>query len=107
MHVQQIHAGIPEALPKELIEPVVSSDAIRIERIVSRGHVSPPDFWYDQDTHEWVLLIAGAARLRIADQDEPIALAPGDHLNIPAHVRHRVDWTDPDRPTIWLAVHYR
>jgi cupin 2 domain-containing protein len=107
MHVRQIHAGIPDALPRELIEPLVSSDAVRIERIVSRGHASPPGFWYDQDTPEWVLLITGAARLLFADRAEPVRLGPGDHLHIPAHVRHRVEWTDPDQPTIWLAVHYR
>jgi cupin 2 domain-containing protein len=107
MHRDNIHSHIPDALPQEMTETILSSDAVRIERIVSFGHVSPPGFWYDQDTHEWVLLLDGAARLRFADQDEPLELRPGDHVNIAAHVRHRVEWTEPDRPTIWLAVHYR
>jgi cupin 2 domain-containing protein len=107
MHIEHLYSGIPDALPTELIESLVSSDTVSIERIVSRGHASPPDFWYDQDLDEWVLLLAGAARLRFADQPALIDLRPGDHLNIPAHVRHRVEWTDPDATTIWLAVHYR
>jgi len=60
---------------------------------------------YDQETHEWVLLLGGAARLRF-EGDEPLDLLPGAFVNIPAHKRHRVEWTDPARPTIWLAIHY-
>lgn len=41
---------------------------VRIERIVSTGQSSPPGFWYDQDSFEWVALLAGAARLRFADE---------------------------------------
>ena len=77
----------------------------RIERIVSQGHASPEDFWYDQDQDEWVLVLKGAARLRF-EGEEPVEMEPGAHVNIPAHKRHRVEWTTPDEPTIWLAVHY-
>ena len=80
---------------------------MRIERIVSRGHASPPDFWYDQDWHEFVLLMSGRARLELADGAPVVELEPGDWLDIKAHVRHRVDWTDPEQDTVWLAVHYR
>ena len=31
-----------------------SALGLRIERIVSEGHVSPEGFWYDQDEPEWV-----------------------------------------------------
>jgi len=27
-------------------------------------------------------------------------------VDLPAKCRHRVDWTDPDEPTVWLAVFY-
>ena len=78
----------------------------RVERIVSRGQASPPGFWYDQDWTEWVIVLAGAAAILIEGESAPRRLAPGDHLEIPAHVRHRVEWTDADEPTIWLAVHF-
>ena len=79
---------------------------LRIERIVSTGQCSPPDFWYDQPDGEWVLLIQGAARLRFADESEARQLKAGDFVDIAPHRRHRVDWTAPAQPTIWLAIHY-
>lgn len=96
---------IPEDLPEELIQPLFSTSNVRIERIVSLGHASPEGFWYDQETHEWVLLVKGAARLMF-EGEGPIDLRPGSFVNIPAHKRHRVEWTDPDQPTIWLAIHH-
>lgn len=79
---------------------------MRIERIVSHGHKSPEGFWYDQDQHEWVMLLKGAAKLRVESQQQLIELWPGDFLNIPAHERHRVEWTTADEPTVWLAIFY-
>jgi cupin 2 domain-containing protein len=96
---------IPDDLPVELFTPLVDSDAVRIERIVSRGHATPPGEWYDQERNEWVLLLRGAARLSFADGRE-VTLAAGDWLEISAREKHRVSWTDPDRDTVWLAVHY-
>ncbi len=98
-------AEIPADVPEELVQTLLSTPTLRIERIVSLGHASPEGFWYDQDTHEWVLLLTGAARLRF-EGEEPIDLWPGSFVNIPAHRRHRVEWTDPSQPTLWLAVHY-
>ena len=98
-------ADLPADLPEELIQTLLSTPQVRIERIVSQGHVSPPGFWYDQDEHEWVLLVQGAARLRF--DDEVVELKPGDFQNIPAHRKHRVDWTSPGELTIWLAIYYR
>ncbi|UFN47086.1 cupin domain-containing protein [Roseomonas sp. OT10] len=77
---------------------------VRIERIVSTGQVTPEDSPYDQAWDEWVLLLRGAARLWLEGQGER-ALRPGDHLLIPARCRHRVTWTDPEAPTVWLALH--
>lgn len=98
--------GIPTELPDELTEILLARDQFRIERIVSRGHQSPSDFWYDQDENEWVLVLSGSARLQFEVSRELVDLGTGDHLEIPAHVRHRVDWTDPDQETVWLAVFY-
>lgn len=98
-------AAIPPNLPDELFEILASAGDVEIERIVSRGHASPPDFWYDQNRDEFVLLVKGRAGISIEGRSELIVLAPGDYLMIEAHVRHRVEWTDPDMDTIWLAVH--
>jgi cupin 2 domain-containing protein len=100
-----LFTAIPEALPEELIQTLLSAPSVRIERIVSRGHASPEGFWYDQEEHEWVLLLTGAARLGF-EGEEPIDLRPGAFVNIPAHRRHRIEWTEPSEPTIWLAIHY-
>ena len=97
---------IPEELPEELFEPLYSTDNVKIERIVSKGHASPEGFWYDQDWNEFVLVVQGSAGLQIEDQDEIVTLKAGDYLNIGSHVRHRVEWTDSSCETIWLAVHY-
>ena len=103
---RNILTDIPAVLPEELLEVLSATGAVRIERIVSMGHASPDGFWYDQDTDEWVLLLRGAARLRFEGDDDVVAMKPGDFLQIPAHTRHRVEWTDPGHQTIWLAVHY-
>lgn len=97
-------ADLPAVLPEELVHILVQTPAIRIERIVSLGHTSPADFWYDQDQNEWVLLVAGSALLQF--ENEAVEMTAGSFINIPAHRRHRVDWTDPEKPTIWLAVCY-
>jgi len=98
--------NIPGALPEELVEVLQTGDGVKIERIVSRGHASPKGFWYDQESHEWVLLLKGGATLLFEGKQNPIVLGPGDYLNIPAHTRHRVEWTDPKQETVWLAIHY-
>jgi cupin 2 domain-containing protein len=78
----------------------------KVERIVTFGQCSAEGFWYDQDQDEWVLLLRGHARLEIEGIPEPVELNPGDYINLSAHTRHRVAWTTPDEPTIWLAIHY-
>jgi cupin 2 domain-containing protein len=98
---------IPAAGPDEHVETLLETPAFRLERIVSRGHVSSPGFWYDQNTDEWVLLLSGRARLRFEDEPTARELRHGDHVLVAAHRRHRVDWTTPDEPTTWLALHWR
>jgi cupin 2 domain-containing protein len=105
LSVNNLFVDIPREMPEEIVGEILRTDAFRIERIVSRGQASPPGFWYDQERDEWVLLVKGSASLRFDDGRE-VALAPGDHLLIPRRVRHRVERTDPDGETVWLAVHF-
>ncbi|MEM9358461.1 MAG: cupin domain-containing protein [Pseudomonadota bacterium] len=96
--------GLPNAASKEITEVLLSSPNVRLERIVSRGQASPKDFWYDQNQAEWVMLLAGRARLAIEQDEHEHDLGPGDSLYLPAHCRHRVAWTDPAQDTVWLAL---
>jgi len=104
--VRNLFAEVPASLPDELVETLLETDALRLERIVSIGHATPPGEWYDQERPEWVALLSGSAGLRFADRDDVVEMRPGDHLVIAAHRRHRVEWTDAARPTIWLALHF-
>jgi cupin 2 domain-containing protein len=97
---------LPQRGADEHFSDLLVRPGIKIERIVSRGQASPPGFWYDQPGGEWVLLLAGRAGLRFEDETEARNLGPGDWVDILPHRRHRVEWTDPDEPTVWLAVHY-
>jgi len=99
-----IFTGLPQHLPNELVEHLLESANVRIERIISHGHASAADSWYDQPQHEWVIVLKGAARLQF--EDGMVEMRPGDFVNIPAHKKHRVDWTTPNEPTVWLGVQY-
>ena len=106
MDVHNLFESIPSELPEELFTEILRTNRFRVERIVSRGHTSPEGFWYDQDSDEWVAVLEGAARISFEDGTDAVDLRPGDHLTIPARKRHRVEWTVPDRRTVWLAIHY-
>jgi cupin 2 domain-containing protein len=99
-----LFADLPATLPQERVDAILARSNVRIERIISHGQASPVGFWYDQAEHEFVVLLRGAARIRF--DDETVELHAGSCLDIPAHRRHRVEWTTPDEPTIWLAVFY-
>ena len=102
-----IFENVPEELSAKQLTELLAAPGLRIERIVSTGQASPPDFWYDQDGAEWVLLLSGSAGLLFEGEGGPQVLRRGDYVLIPPRARHRVAWTDPERPTIWLAVHYQ
>jgi cupin 2 domain-containing protein len=105
MKPDNIFSEIPDNPDKEIFERLAGSGQVTIERIVSQGHASPKSGWYDQDTSEWVIVLRGEALLSFADQTS-VHLREGDYLNLPAHRKHRVDWTAQDRETVWLAEHY-
>ena len=103
--ISNLLKNLPDGTAGEVFETIAEAAGLRIERIVSRGQTTPEGEWYDQAQDEWVLLVAGEARILFEDAGE-VTLQPGDHLRIPAGCRHRVTMTAPDRETVWLAVHY-
>ncbi len=103
--MKNIFEHIPQNLPTEVFDALYQDKRIKIERILSKGHRSPPDNWYDQDHDEWVLIIEGEAAIQIFGNPIPIKLIKGDHLFIPAHQKHVVLSTARDEVTIWLTIH--
>ncbi len=99
-------ANLPFDTREEVFSPLLERPGLKIERIVSNGQASPPGFWYDSPQAEWVVLLAGSAAIRVDGDDEVHVMLPGAWLYLPAHCRHRVEWTDPQQPTVWLAVHH-
>lgn len=105
MEKANIFNNIPKDLTDEVFENIVSKGTLKIERIISKGHTSPKEGWYDQSNNEWVMVMQGEAVISF-ENDKDVRLVLGDHINIPAHTKHKVSWTAPDVETIWLAVHY-
>lgn len=103
--MNNIFKNIPVSLPNELFEEIVAARGMKIERIISYGHTTPQNEWYDQSRDEWVMVLKGEAVLSFFDGDD-VRMKEGDYITIPAHQKHRVSWTKPDEETLWLAVHY-
>lgn len=101
--VHNLLADQPSALNAEQFDNLLQLPGLRIERIASMGQASAADHWYDQDEHEWLMLLQGRAQLQLQD-GSLIQLNQGDSYFLPAHCRHRVHWTDPEQLTLWLAV---
>ena len=97
--------SLPNHIDHEQVEELLSQPNVKIERILSKGQTSPETGWYDQDKNEWVVVLQGAGDITFEDGNK-VRLQPGDYINIPAHRRHKVSWTDPDNVTVWLAVFY-
>jgi cupin 2 domain-containing protein len=106
METGNLYQHIPAPLPEEAVAVLARGRGMRIERIVSKGHCSPPGFWYDQSDDEWVVVLKGEARLRFEKDDRIVHLAEGGYVNIRAHEKHRVEWTAGHTETIWLVVFY-
>lgn len=98
--------NIPDSIPEEIIETIISGKNIEVERIISNGQSSPDDFWYNDPRNEFVIVLKGSGTLRFKKDNNLITLLPGDYINIPAHCEHRVEKTDQTQETIWLAVYY-
>lgn len=103
---QNLFADIPAFFAEEIFENILENEHFKLERILSAGQATPRGEWYDQQKAEWVLLLKGSAELRFEGEAETVKLEPGDYLHIPAHKRHRVQWTDEHEKTVWLALHY-
>ncbi len=97
--------NLPSLVHGEVFDILLQHQQVKIERIVSKGHADAADTWYDQAQAEWVILLAGNARLQFAKDKAIISLTAGDYIFIPAHEKHRVDWTDPAIESVWLAIH--
>jgi cupin 2 domain-containing protein len=107
MTADNLFTNVPRQLSDEQIDTLLQARNVRIERIVSTGQATAAGQWYDQDQDEWVVLLAGSAGLLFEGEAAPRRLDPGSYVHISAHVRHRVAWTDPSTPTVWLAIHFR
>ena len=105
IELANLFESLPEDISDEIFSELVRGDNIKIERIVSKGHLSPASGWYDQADNEWVVVLKGEAKIAFENGNE-VHLIAGSHLTIPAHTKHKVTWTTPDTETIWLAVHY-
>ncbi|MGV8059503.1 MAG: cupin domain-containing protein [Smithellaceae bacterium] len=104
---KSIFGDIPTLLQNELFEEILTGNSFRMERIISQGHASHEGFWYDENENEWVILLQGSAGLCFEGKEELIVLRPGDYVLIPRHCRHRIEWTDSEKKTVWLAVYYQ
>lgn len=106
VHLGNIFGNLPSDASVEHFETIVQAEGSRVERIVTYGQGSPDGFWYDQAQNEWVMVLRGHAKLEIEGHTELVELKSGDYVDLVAHTRHRVAWTTPAEPTIWLAIHY-
>ena len=104
--MNNLFSSLPVELEREVYDELVRSEHVRIERIVSKGHTAPAEGWFDQDEHEWVVVLEGSGTILLEDGRE-MTLKKGDHLNIPSRTKHKVTWTDPKNLTVWLAVFYK
>ena len=67
MRAANLFAQIPPPAAEEHFETLFTRPGLRIERILSHRHASPPGFWYDQPADEWVMLARGSAELEFDD----------------------------------------
>jgi len=104
--MKNLFSLLPANLEVEEFRDLLKNENIRIERIISRGHTSPKKGWYDQEEHEWVIVLQGSGSIVFEDGSK-ITLEKGDFLNIPSHKKHKVSWTDSNNLTVWLAIFYK
>jgi len=100
-----IFSNIPSEIPIEIFQEIISTEKLRVERIVSKGQTSPDSGWYDQSENEWVIVLSGYGVIEYIDKAK-VTLKQGDYLAIKAHEKHRVIETSSDETTVWLAIFY-
>lgn len=100
-----IFSNIPSEMPNEIMESIIKTDKFRIERVVSRGHTSPENGWYDQNESEWVIVLSGYGVIEYFNGMH-VTIKQGDYLNIKPHEKHKVIESSPNEPTVWLAIFY-
>ncbi|WP_370280741.1 cupin domain-containing protein [Pontibacterium sp.] len=96
---------LPADKAQEHFEDLLARPGVKLERIVTYGQATPAGEWYDQAWDEWVMVVQGEAKLLLEQGEQLLHMKPGDHVMLPAHCRHRVEWTPEDKTTIWLALH--
>jgi cupin 2 domain-containing protein len=104
--LDNIFSKIPYFMMDEISETLLKTKHFKLERVISAGQSTPEGEWYDQDTNEWVIVLSGSAGLLFEGEREAFLMYPGDYIHIQSHQRHRVEWTDPEQKTVWLALHY-
>ncbi|MEZ8038283.1 MULTISPECIES: cupin domain-containing protein [unclassified Vibrio] len=104
--MSNIYSDVPSSIPDEIFNDIITTENVRIERIISHGHRSPEQGWYDQNENEWVMVLEGQGVIEFED-GRVVTLSKGDYINIAAREKHKVVGTDRDVVTIWLAVFYR
>ncbi len=104
MNKSNIFSKIPEQIRDELFEDIITTKDIKIERIISDGHISPKSGWYESEQNEWVIVLQGGAILEF--EALHVELGVGDYYNIKADTKHKVSYTSKDEKTIWLAIYY-
>ena len=107
MVIRNLFSEIPDSMSGEIFEILLRNEHFKLERIISSGQASPPGEWFDQEMNEWVILLSGNARLLFEGETDAYMMRPGDYIHIPAHRRHRVEWTDPKQKTVWLGLHFK
>ena len=107
MNLRNLFENLPDICRAEIFETILDNSVLKIERIISEVQATPLTQWYDQDWDEWVALLQGNACIMFEEDATSFVLKPGDYLYIPAHKKHRVEWTDRNEKTIWLAIHIK
>lgn len=106
MDKQNLFNDLPEGvLPEEIFSTLAEGKSFALKKIISTGQSTPEVGWYDQEQHEWVVVLQGSATIEFEHQGE-VQLTAGDYLCIKAKTKHKVSYTDLKKPTVWLAIYY-
>lgn len=106
MNTENLFSNLPQKAPQEVIEALLKNKSFSLKRVISTGQATAPGEWYDQTDDEWCILLSGSAGLQFEGEEELVVFKPGDHIVIPAHKRHRINWTDATVPSVWIVLHY-